>query len=131
VIAMSRLEVVVAALAVIGGCSGSQTARSDGGRDRTATSDDSRDGTQSIDQSGRDGAPLGTPYACVEGIVTLDGGREVPASADAGQPVTCLVGQSFCSVCSFKPVGKLPTNGCTALSPDGGLGICSDKPTCA
>lgn len=125
-IAMSRLEVVVAALAVIGGCSGSQTARSDGGRDRTTTSDGSRDGLQSIDQSARDGAPLGTPYPCVGGYVNLDGGERVLASADAGPPVTCVVGQSLCHIYSTDPVGSQPSRDCETV-PTG----CADNPTCA
>jgi hypothetical protein len=61
----------------------------------------------------------------------LDGGQQEPAPADAGPPVSCVVGQSYCSVYSTKLVGALPSRGCTSLSPDGGLGVCADNPTCS
>jgi hypothetical protein len=115
--------IAAGALAACGSSSGTPR---DGSADRTHH-DASRADTSP------EAAALGTPYACVGGVIltSLDGG-EIVAPADAGPPVTCVVGQSYCQAESGdKTVGQLPTHTCTGLSLDGGLGVCTDTPTCA
>jgi hypothetical protein len=108
---MSRLGVLAVAFALLAGCSSSHQA---------ATPD-----------AGRDGAPLGTSYACVGGFIVIPDAGEVPAPADAGNAATCVVGRSYCRVRSWdKSVGVPPDHTCENLA-DGGLGVCADTPTCA
>lgn len=78
------------------------------------------------------GSRFGTPYACVGGFVLKADGGETLAPADAGTAATCVVGQSYCQAESLdKVVGVEPEHTCRTLSSDGGLGVCTDTPTCA
>jgi hypothetical protein len=88
-------------------------------------------GCRSASGSSRDGAALGTPYPCTGGIYYQADGAAVSAPADAGPQVTCVVGQSFCSVgITNKAPDVLPVHSCETL-PGGGLGPCAETPTCA
>lgn len=88
---MSRIGIVVAALAVVGGCSGS--------------------GPQAYD-----GSALGTPYTCAGFFVLADGGK-VPG-ADGGSEATCVVGQSFCAISLPYPGSAgMATAGCSTSPP--------------
>lgn len=93
---------VVAALTVVGACSGSS------GPPRT------------------DAAAEGTPYACTGGfIVTADGGEM--SAADAGTPATCVVGQTYCGISLPHPgfTGEA-TAECNSVPT-----VCAQNPTCA
>lgn len=80
-------------------------------------------------------------YPCTGGFAKNADGGVVPLSSDAGAspPVSCVVGQSYCSVESLdKVAGATPEYRCATLSVvvDGasvpaGLGVCAATPTCA
>jgi len=71
----------------------------------------------------------GSPsYACSGAVPTPDA---APAS-DAGPPLECVVGESYCRVQLLdKVAGSTPLYSCQTLPNDGGLGVCSTTPTCA
>jgi len=126
---MSRFDVIMVALAVSSGCSTSAGApKSDANGDGM-----DHDEIGSTDRPSTDGAAPGTPYPCVGGFVLTADGGEVRVPLDAGAPVTCVVGQSYCSVESLdKVVGALPSYQCMPLTAaDGGPGVCAETPTCA
>jgi len=78
---------------------------------------------------GGDGAGAGTIYACVGGLVLAEDG-EVRSAGPGKEPVTCVVGQSYCSARSnLHAVGVLPTLSCVDLT--GPLAACAVAPTCA
>ena len=85
--------------------------------------------TGSIGLGGTTGSTTGKTYAC-EGGVVLAGTGGTPASSDAGPPVTCVVGESYCSIQSLNKVpGALPSRTCVSLL--GLLAACAPSPSCA
>jgi hypothetical protein len=78
---------------------------------------------------GAGGFTAGGTYTCAGGVVLAgSGGAPGPSSSDA--PVTCVVGESYCSVQSLDKVpGALPTRSCVSLT--GLLAACVSSPSCA
>lgn len=122
-----RVRVLVAGLSIVvsvWGCSSTKPAQS---VDSGAGGVSSMGGT-GAGASGGGAAPdaslLGQSYSCT-GDVAL------PPDAAPPPPLECVVGQSYCRVQLLdKVAGATPVYRCTALTDDGGLGVCSTAPTC-
>jgi hypothetical protein len=79
----------------------------------------------------------GTAYPCEGGIVTAgtgggagSSGGDAGGNGGAGEPVMCVVGQSYCNVQSLqKQAGAFPIHTCIDLTE--GLAACASNPTCA
>ena len=85
--------------------------------------------TGSTGLGGTTGGTTGKTYVC-EGGVVLAGTGGAPASFDAGPPVTCVVGESYCSIHSLNKVpGAFPSRTCVSLT--GLLAPCAPSPSCA
>ena len=120
-----------------GGGSGGATA-STGGRGGGCVAG-LEEGSGSGGAAGSMDCPMfGAPYPCQGGVVTPGSGGAVSSSSGGArgsggtgeEPVTCVVGRSYCSVRSQqKQVGVLPTHTCVDLTNQ--LAVCADKPTCA
>jgi hypothetical protein len=85
--------------------------------------------TGSTGLGGTTGSTTGGTYVC-EGGVVLAGTGGAPASFDGGPPVTCVVGESYCSIHSLNRVpGALPSRTCVGLT--GLLAPCAPSPRCS
>lgn len=119
---IDRFKVMAVVIGGLLGCSSASQQRQDADKDASQAAADA-----AADHAGDGSAPV-MPYTCGPDFAVVVDGGQAP-DPDAGAPLTCVLGQSYCSIELPHPdfAGKgTPT--CRDFSP---TDPCRDTPTCA